>query len=128
MLETLVHGVKFLPFKLPSRKDTTVVLLRRSAPYVGFGLTALAIASCVMSGARFYEPWLWALRSLGNRAQFLALMLLALLTLVCLGFASYAIGVLLVETLRRTYRICVVTLIENRLEARRSKRRSNRGH
>jgi hypothetical protein len=103
--------IRFLPFELPSRKnDSTLVLLWRSFPYVIAGIATLAIIS-VSSRPMRQLPLIW-FSNLASLGDWYEKVLVILLTLVWQWFGAFAIGVILIEKLRRPYRKYLVRPIE----------------
>jgi H+/Cl- antiporter ClcA len=114
MWARVVYNLRFLPFELPSRKDADSDFIKKSAPYFCFGFLALCLGSFIVPGARnLPSAWLSNLIAPKDPIQTL---LHAVLTLVCVWAASYAVGVLLIEKCRGYYRNYLVRPIEKHLK------------
>jgi hypothetical protein len=112
--DRVVFVLRFWPSELPSRKkDSELVLVLHSIPYGAIGIVALALAS-VASPALRQLPAIW-LATLTSLTSFYQKCLCSLLSLVSLWFAAFAIGVLIVEKLRRYYRQYIVRPFERRV-------------
>jgi hypothetical protein len=107
----IVFTLRYLPSEMPSRKkDSEVVSLWRSVPYVITGTLVLVLAPIASPTVR-HLPKIW-LGSLTGLKDWYQRILDALLTLVWFWFAAYAMGVLVIEKLRRYYRQHIVRPIE----------------
>jgi hypothetical protein len=112
--DRVVFVLRFWPFELPSRKkDSELVIILRSIPYAIVGIAALALASIASPALRHF-PAIW-LDTVASLTSFYQKVLCSLLTFVSLWFAAFAIGVLIVEKLRRYYRQYIVRPFERRV-------------
>jgi len=115
--DPVVCILRFLPTELPSRKrDSELVFILRSIPYAATGIVALLFASVASPALRQF-PAIW-LATVASLPGFYQKLLCSFLSLVTVYFATFAIGVLIVEKVRRYYRQYIVRPVERRLGAR----------
>lgn len=112
--DQIIFTIRYLPSELPSRKkDSELIALWHSTPYAITGIVLLFLASAASATVRHF-PAIW-LASLTNLTDWYQKLLHACLSLVWLWFSAYAIGVLVIEKLRRYYRQSIIRPLEKTL-------------
>lgn len=112
-----LYQVRFLPFDMPSRKDSVPVFIKKSAPYVVAGTIVLIVSGWSLPAARLLPAaWFHTLGSLDNWVQILVD---GFLSLVLFCSLSYSLGVLIIEKLRPEYRTYIVRPIERQVDYHR---------